>query len=105
MLTVTGEAANAFKEMVQQESNAEALVRIFVEGRCGCGAAHFNMSLEDAALQEDQTLDVEGARFLLDPEAAEALGDAELGYSSDPMRRGFSLSNLPKSSTCGCGGH
>ncbi len=105
MLNVTADAANAVKGMAQQENYAEALIRIFVEGRCGCGAAHFNMSLEDMALDGDHTLEAEGARFLLDAEAAEALGDAELGYSSDPLRQGFTLSNLPGNSSCGCGGH
>ncbi len=108
-LTISKPASEALKEVIKEHGTlgAPANVRIGVKGACGCGNAHFGMSLDDQQ-EGDSVVTVDGINFLVDADSAPYLEGAQLDYSDELVGRGFRI-NAPKSGGggggCGCGGH
>lgn len=77
-------------------------VRVMVQSRCGCGAAHFAMGFDEPE-EGDNRIDLGGVTLLVDPNSAPFLENAQMDYSDDLMGKGFRI-NSPNGG-CGCGGH
>ncbi len=109
-LTVSPPAAEALKQVIVEHGDlgAPSNVRIGVQGACGCGNAHFGMSLDEQQ-EGDTVLVVDGINFLVDGDSVSYLEGAELDYSDELMNSGFRVKTANGGSGggggCGCGGH
>lgn len=105
MITVTERAAGELKRLVTEQGAEEMAVRVFVQGACGCGAAHYGMGLEDAISEGESLVESAGIRFVVDPESVPYLEGAEIDYQDSLMQRGFMIRNpnRPSGGGCGCG--
>ena len=103
-MTVTEIAASQLKEIMKNQSLAEAEigVRVFVKGQCGCGKVHYGMGFDDSSSEDDEVSDHEGVKFLVDKTAAPTLEGVTIDYVETEMSRGFSISN-PNAQGCNCG--
>ena len=103
MLTLTATAAQKVKGILEQEKESlpQGGLRIYVQGG-GCSGFSYGMVLNEAA-EEDQILDIEGVKVIVDPMSLRYLDGAEVDYKEDLMGGGFAIKNPNAKSTCGCG--
>src|SRR3954454_2466513 len=104
MVTLTDQAATEMRRILQEQGEAEVAIRVFVQGACGCGSAHYGMGVEDEIAEEDSIIEASGVRFVIDPDSAPYLDGAEIDYKDGLMGRGFTIVNPNQTSSgCGCG--
>src|SRR5581483_7129335 len=105
MINISNKAAAELRRIVQEQDETDAAIRVFVQGACGCGAAHYGMGIETEIGEGEELLDANGIRIVIDPESAPYLDGAEIDYRDSLMGRGFMIKNPNQSGGCGCGGH
>lgn len=104
MLTLTESAVSRLSEIAGERVGEGEGVRVFLSaGGCGCSVS-FGMGI-DGERDGDTVTESGGLRFLMDPQAADALAGASIDYVEDVMRQGFSIEapNAPSGGGCGCG--
>ncbi len=106
MLSVSEKAGFELRNIMQAQDVAENAVRVFIQGRCGCGAAHYGMAFDKEVAEADTVLEANGLRILLDQEALEVLEEATIDFVETPMSKGFTIDNPKAGAGCNCGhGH
>ena len=113
MITVTDTAAGKLKEILDEEGQPEAALRVIVVPN-GNGAQYM-LALEDETAEDDMVLHDIGVRVIADIDSAPLLEGAEIDYAEGLMRSGFVINNPNIASSavggcacggnCGCGGH
>lgn len=104
MINVSDRAVTEMKRFLEEQGDPEIAVHVFVEGACGCGAAHYGMALGKEIPEEASIHDLYGVKLVVDAESAPYLEDAEIDYQEGLMGRGFVIRNPNRPSTgCGCG--
>ena len=103
MISISDQAAVELRRIVDEQDQTEAAIRVFVQGACGCGAAHYGMGIETEFGADEQLIDAGGVKFVIDPESAPYLEGAEIDYRDGLMGRGFMIKNPNQGSGCGCG--
>ncbi len=101
MITVTPEAAEKLKAVLQEEGQPEGALRVIVVPN-GNGAQYM-LALEEKAQEDDLVLHENGVRVLVDAESAPLLDGAEIDYMEGLMRSGFVINN-PNIAPSGGGG-
>ena len=101
MLELTELAATKLLEMHGRLTEPKPRLRVFMDHRCHCGAAHFSMALDTTSQPSDLAFEVKGLPFLADPEMVAELGAVEIDYIENLMTQGFTISNREHQ----CGGH
>ncbi len=105
MLSVSERAGVELRNIMQAQDVADNAVRVFIQGRCGCGAAHYGMAFDSQA-ETDTVLEANGLKIVLDEEALEVLDEATIDFVETPMSKGFTIDNPKAGAGCNCGhGH
>lgn len=100
-MIVTDEAVEKLKEVLQENGEAAASLRVIaVPGETG--GVQYMMSMERESQQGDMVMTMEGLNFLMDEDSAPFLEEATIDYMEDFPRAGFVISN-PNFSSGGCG--
>ena len=105
MITVTTTAADKLKEILTEEGQPEAALRVIVVPN-GSGAQYM-LTLENEAQDDDIVMHENGVRVLVDNSSVSLLEGAEIDYMEGLMRSGFVINNPNVQSTggsCACGG-
>ncbi len=106
MLTITPIAETKLREALDRMGVAEAHVRVYVAGGCGCGNTSFGMAADtDGPGAEDQVIEVNGLKVLLDPQAQGAATEATVDFVESEFASGFRITRPNSGGGCGCGGH
>ncbi|MPZ15975.1 MAG: iron-sulfur cluster assembly accessory protein [Chloroflexi bacterium] len=104
-INVSDRAATEMKGLIEEQSEPDLAVRVFVQGACGCGAAHYGMGLENEIVEGESVIETKGVRLVVDADSATHLEGALIDYRDELMNRGFVIEN-PNRPTGGCGcGH
>ena len=104
MITVSERAATELKRILDEQSQENMAVRVFVSGSCGCGAAHYGMGLDNDLAEDDHVFDSAGLKLVADGDSAPFLDGAEIDYRDSLMGRGFTIRNPNQTGGgCGCG--
>ena len=103
MLEVTSPAMDKLKEvMVEQGESNSALRVIAVPGEHG--GVQYMMTMEKEVQSDDQVMDLDGIRFLMDSDSIPFLEGASIDYVEDLTRVGFVINNpMFAAAGCGCG--
>lgn len=101
-LTVTDDAANKVKSLIEEEGNADLKLRVFVTGG-GCSGFQYGFTFDENMNEGDTAIEKDGVTFLVDPMSYQYLVGAELDYKEGLMGAQFVISNPNASTTCGCG--
>jgi iron-sulfur cluster assembly protein len=102
-LTVTEAAAAKTKALLQQRGMAEqGALRVFIVGG-GCSGYQYGMALAAAPEEGDLVVERGGVRVVVDPDSARMLDGAEVDYTEDIMKSGFSIFNPNAVKSCACG--
>ena len=106
MLTVTPTAETKLKEALEKMGVPDASVRVYLAGGCGCGNVSFGMAADtDGPNAEDQVVEYNGIRILLDPQAQPQAESATVDFVETEMSSGFRIQRAGGAGGCGCGGH
>ncbi len=105
LITVTDEAKEQLKAILEEQGTPSLALRVFVEG------SRAAMTLDDIEREDDNVMEFDGLRVLVDEDSAPYLAGAIIGYQNTLMERGFVIenANLPQSGggccggSCGCG--
>ena len=104
MITVTEQAVGKLAEILAEEGQPEAALRVIVVPN-GHGAQYM-LSLEDDLAEDDTVLHESTVRVIADTDSAPLLEGASIDYSEGLMRSGFVIENpniAPSGGGCGCG--
>ena len=101
-LLVTPAAIKKVQQLVQEESNAELGLRVYVTGG-GCSGFQYGFDFDDKTQPDDTVIEEQGARFLLDELSYPYLSGSTIDYIEGLEGARFIIVNPNASTTCGCG--
>ena len=99
--SVTDNAAKRIAFLASKEGKPVAM-RVAVLGG-GCSGFQYNFSFEEAAQEDDLTIERNGARVLVDSTSLELLKGSQLDYVEEMVGSSFQVKNPNATSSCGCG--
>jgi iron-sulfur cluster assembly protein len=101
-VSVTEQAAVKAKALLDQRGMAEGALRVFVVGG-GCSGYQYGMALAAGPEEGDIIIERSGVRVVVDPDSAQLLDGAEVDYTEDIMKSGFTIFNPNAVKSCACG--
>ena len=105
LLEVSDLAAQKFQEILNDQDEADGLLRVMVmPGEHG--GVQYMLSVEQEASIDDFVVDTDTIQVLVDADSAPLLDGSTIDYMEGLMRSGFVISNpnLQGHGGCGCGG-
>jgi iron-sulfur cluster assembly accessory protein len=99
-ITITDRAAEKIRVLLAGAKEGHGLRVKVVEG--GCSGFEYKMDI-DSPEADDQVIEKDGARIMLDSNSILHLNGTELDYKSELMQSGFVFNNPNVKGTCGCG--
>lgn len=101
MVTLTQNAADKLREMIEQNGPEEDALRLYTK-LGGCTGYSYGMAL-DATKPEDHVFAIDGVKVVVDPESLELIDGSTVDYIDDLTGQGFKIENPNATSMCGCG--
>jgi len=98
----TDAAADKVSELIEDESNPELMLRVFVAGG-GCSGFQYGFTFDEKIEDGDSQVENRGVTLLIDPMSVQYLMGAEIDYKEDMQGAQFVIRNPNASTTCGCG--
>ena len=77
-------------------------MRVFVVGG-GCSGYQYGMALTNEVDEEDVVVEQHGVKLVVDQDSASLLEGAEIDYSEDIMKSGFTIHNPNAAKSCASG--
>ena len=104
MITVTASAVEAIRACMRDENRdpATAVLRVAVRGG-GCSGLMYDLSFEEGPREDDEVVERDGIRIVVDKRSRLFLAGLTLDYTSGLNGRGFVFNNPNAKGTCGCG--
>lgn len=100
-VTLTERAARRIAEIVAGEP-AGTMLRVSVEGG-GCSGFQYMFDLVDGAAADDQVIERDSAKVLIDPISMAYLAGSEIDFVDDLIGAAFKIQNPNATASCGCG--
>jgi len=101
-LVFTDNAAKKVKDLIEQESNPNLMLRVFVSGG-GCSGFQYGFTFDENIGDGDTQVENGGVTLLIDPMSFQYLVGAEIDYTEGLEGAQFVIRNPNASTTCGCG--
>ncbi len=101
-VTVTDRAAEEVKNVLQDQGEADAMLRIYVAGG-GCSGLQYGMALETEPMEGDRIFEHMGVKIVVDQQSFPYLQGASVDYVEGLMGAGFKIENPNAKASCGCG--
>jgi iron-sulfur cluster assembly accessory protein len=102
MITLTETAAGKVKELLDAEGDLALALRVAVRPG-GCSGFSYEMFFDADRSEDDQTVDLNGVRVVVDASSAPLLSGATLDYKDGLQGAGFNIDNPNATKSCGCG--
>lgn len=99
MITLTDNALNKLKEILEEEDDDTLKVRLAINGG-GCSGFRYDFLLEDLVSEDE---DIVFGDLVVDSMSMMYLTDATIDYVDDLQGSYFKVINPNAQSTCGCG--
>ncbi|MBE0505686.1 MAG: iron-sulfur cluster insertion protein ErpA [Marinospirillum sp.] len=101
-LFVTPSAVNKLLQLVEEESNPDLCLRVYVTGG-GCSGFQYGFDFSEELQEGDTLIEEQGARFVLDELSYPYLTGSTVDYVEGLEGARFIIKNPNASTTCGCG--
>lgn len=101
-LLITPAAVKKVQQLVNEESNPNLSLRVYVTGG-GCSGFQYGFDFDDQTQPDDTIIEEQGARFLLDELSYPYLSGSTVDYTEGLEGARFIIVNPNASTTCGCG--
>jgi iron-sulfur cluster insertion protein len=98
----TDNAVNKVKELIEEESNTDLALRVFIAGG-GCSGFQYGFNFDEVINEDDFIFDRDGVKFLVDSASYQYLIGAEIDYVDSFEGAQFTIKNPNAVTTCGCG--
>jgi iron-sulfur cluster assembly accessory protein len=95
-------AAGKVRELVQQEGQADVVLRVAVQPG-GCSGLRYSMYLDDRVEDSDVVTEQHGVRVAVDRMSAPYLTEAKVDFVDTLEASGFTIDNPMAQGTCACG--
>ena len=102
VITITEAAAFQIKDMMKQNEENVAFLRVGVKGG-GCSGLSYGMGFDHEMKEDDLQLDQHGIKILIDKESKLILNGTKIDYKESLMGGGFTIDNPNAIASCGCG--
>ena len=102
IITVTDAAALQIKDMMKENEEENAYLRVAIKGG-GCSGLSYGLGFAHEVEEGDTKLVQHGITFLVDKESAPALVGTVIDYKQSLMGGGFTIENPNAIASCGCG--
>ena len=99
-LSISKSAANHIRK-IMEDGTGKAL-RIGLK-KGGCAGMEYTMEYVNEISDDDEIVEVDGAKVVIAPTAQMFLFGTEIDYESGLLESGFKFNNPNVSETCGCG--
>ena len=99
-LSISESAANHIRKII--ENGSGKALRIGLK-KGGCAGMEYTMEYVDDISDNDEVIDVNGAKVVVAPTAQMFLFGTTIDYESGLLESGFKFKNPNVSETCGCG--
>lgn len=101
-LNVSDKAIAKIKALLDQETNNNLSLRVFVTGG-GCSGFQYGFKLDDEQDTEDTTISNSGVSVVIDSLSMQYIYGSTLDYTEDLEGSKFIIQNPNAVTTCGCG--
>ncbi|MDQ6600202.1 MULTISPECIES: HesB/IscA family protein [Bacillus] len=102
VVILTEAAAMQIKDMMKQNEEEGALLRVGVKGG-GCSGLSYGMGFDHEVKEDDLHFELHGIQILVDKESAPILQGTKIDYKQSMMGGGFTIENPNAIASCGCG--
>jgi len=102
LVTMTPNAVKKITALLAEENNPALNLRIFVQGG-GCSGFQYGFTFDEMVNEDDFSLDIDGARLLVDSMSSQYLQGAEIDYTESLAGSQFAIRNPNAQTSCGCG--
>lgn len=102
LITITENVDAKVSEILKEESNAGAGLRIFVQGG-GCSGMSYGFTLELEQNDDDFVIEQQGVKYVVDSMSMQYLKGATIDYKEDFEGSNFVIQNPNAETSCGCG--
>jgi iron-sulfur cluster assembly protein len=101
-MSLTDAAAVRIKEIVAAADKPIVGVRVGVKNG-GCAGMSYTMEFAEAVAANDEVVEDNGVKLLIDPKALLFLLGAQMDFKVDKLTASFVFKNPNETSSCGCG--
>lgn len=101
-IKLTEAAADKVRELLQQEEQSEAVLRVAVQPG-GCSGLRYSMYLDDQLAESDSVEEQFGVRVAVDRMSGPYLTQATVDFVDSLEASGFTIDNPSAQGTCACG--
>ncbi|MDH4190110.1 MAG: iron-sulfur cluster insertion protein ErpA [Betaproteobacteria bacterium] len=101
-LLFTDSAAFKVQQLIEEESNPDLKLRVFVSGG-GCSGFQYGFTFDETQNDDDTVLQKNGVTLLIDSMSFQYLVGAEIDYQEGVEGAQFVIKNPNATTTCGCG--
>ena len=102
LVSITPRAAEKARALLVEKGAPDGALRVFVVGG-GCSGYQYGMAIAREAEADDSVIEAEGVRILVDADSVPLINGAEIDYTEDLMKSGFTIYNPNATSSCACG--
>ena len=102
MITITENVDTKVAEILREETEPNAGLRVFVQGG-GCSGMSYGFALETEQNEDDFIIEQQGIKYLVDAMSMQYLQGATIDYKEDFEGSNFVISNPNAQTSCGCG--
>ena len=99
-ISLTNKAAEKVKELIL--SQKKYALRLDLK-KGGCAGMEYSMQYVDAAAENEEVVEFDGARIIIAPLAQMYLFGTTIDYEDGLLESGFKFNNPNVSEACGCG--
>ncbi len=102
MITITENATTKISDILAEENNPKAKLRVFVQGG-GCSGMQYGFTIDEEQNEDDFEIPAGSISVLVDSISTQYLTNAIIDYVEDLSGSQFKISNPNAQTTCGCG--
>lgn len=102
MITITENVDTKVADILREENDPNASLRVFVQGG-GCSGMQYGFTLEKEQNEDDFVIEQQGVKYLVDAMSMQYLEGAIIDYKEDFEGANFVISNPNAQTSCGCG--
>ena len=102
MIEITENATIKITDILAEENNPKARIRVFLQGG-GCSGMRYGFTFDEVMNEDDFEMPLSQSKILIDAMSMQYLTGATVDYKEDIQGSQFVITNPNAQSTCGCG--